>query len=212
LYYARLIQQHQRAVAVDRLFFLAQNLADGPSNLAQKSLLLGLEAAKLQRPAYLDPFLREPSDVRPPLLTRIDHAADMPALELTPDGKRLIGAGNDKTLRLWEVATGRELARATFAYPIGALRYDPVSGHVATLIFDPAANPQADGKPNLRVALWKLEDAALRGPLFEAPLTGDADLVFGGGKLWFADTNTLSNLQLDALVSGATQLTLDSGV
>jgi WD40 repeat protein len=37
------------------------------------------------------------------------HTGTVAALAVTPDGKRVVSAGHDKTVRVWETETGREL-------------------------------------------------------------------------------------------------------
>lgn len=39
------------------------------------------------------------------------HSADIQSLDFSPDGSRLVSASYDRTVRIWDVATGRELIR-----------------------------------------------------------------------------------------------------
>ena len=45
------------------------------------------------------------------------HASEVTALSWTPDGRTLISGGKDRTVRSWDVRSGRE--RAVYQWPIG---------------------------------------------------------------------------------------------
>src|SRR5262249_34960813 len=58
---------------------------------------------------------------------RLRHAAAVTAVAFAPDGRTLASGGSDHVIRLWEPATGRELARLAGEHkdPITALAYSP---------------------------------------------------------------------------------------
>ena len=78
------------------------------------------------------------------------HAGKVTALRFTPDGKRLVSAGDDRTIRQWDVTTGKVIAI--------------LKGHMAPII---ATTITADGKILLSVGqdgsvlLWDLATGKL---------------------------------------------------
>ncbi len=69
-----------------------------------------------------------------------------------PDGKRLLSASRDGTIRLWELPSGREIQR--FVAPTRALGADPMSSQVTPGIMPPASGkPAAPVRPNEPVTL-----------------------------------------------------------
>lgn len=58
--------------------------------------------------------------------TLVGHADWVQALSFAPDGKQLASAGNDRVVRVWDVASGAMLAAlAGHAHPVNALAYAP---------------------------------------------------------------------------------------
>lgn len=92
------------------------------------------------------------------------HVGPIQALLFTPDGKQLISAGEDKTIQVWDVATGERLK--VFRPPVGGVR----QGAIVTAALAPdgktlmAGGPvvsDADGKFVHSVYLLNLEDGRI---------------------------------------------------
>jgi WD40 repeat protein len=71
----------------------------------------------------------------------------------SPDGTRLLTGGSDRTVRLWDVATARELC---------CLR-----GHTAliwSVAFHPDGRHALSGSADMTLRLWRLPEPAKKGP------------------------------------------------
>jgi WD40 repeat protein len=83
-----------------------QSLAVSPDG---KTYAVGLECGSLARKNLAGEIeLRNLSGEGEPLVLK-GHSAGVTALDFSPDGKTLASTGNDRTLRLWDVAAGKEL-------------------------------------------------------------------------------------------------------
>jgi WD40 repeat protein len=78
------------------------------------------------------------------------HTNSVQALAYTPDGRTLISAGDDHTIRLWDMRTARQIGR--------------LSGHtnaILTLSISPGGRLLASGGHDKQVRLWDVEGQTL---------------------------------------------------
>jgi WD40 repeat protein len=118
-------------------------------------------------------------------LTLEGHLGPVHAIALSPDGKTLASAGADKTIKLWDLATGKEPRTL-----LGHKR------EVLALAFSPDGKTLASGGEDRTVRLWDLasdrEPISLpesRGEIRVLAFSPDSKtLAYGGGwrvfKLW----------------------------
>jgi WD40 repeat protein len=74
------------------------------------------------------------------------HTGLVGALAFAPDGRTLLSGSPDRTVRCWDVASGRELAA-----------YDWQLGQVATVAFAPDGLTAAAAGEGGAIALWDVE-------------------------------------------------------
>ena len=89
------------------------------------------------------------------------HAGFVYSVAFSPDGRTLASGSNDKTIILWDVATGQ---------PQGA----PLKGQTGTVAFAPDGRTLASGSSDKVITLWDVATGQLKG----APLKGHTSAVF----------------------------------
>ncbi len=154
--------QQQAQLATSRsLAAQAERLAGRQSDLAQLLSLESLHTAPiLEAWASIHTTLSRPLH---PSHQLTGHTDEVYAVAFSPDGKLLATASNDRSVRLWEVASRQ---------PLG----EPLTGHtdeVYGVVFSPDGKLLATASNDRSVRLWEV---ASRHPLGE-PLTGHTDAV-----------------------------------
>jgi WD40 repeat protein/serine/threonine protein kinase len=139
----------------------------------------------------------------------VGHSGHVACLALSPDGERLATGSSDKTVRIWEIATGKELRR--------------MEGHTATVMgvaFSPDGNSLASGGEDRSVKVWDLKTGTIRLQLEHGEhvlcvaFSKDGRWLAAGGnpkwgkispgrvKIWDANTGS----EHGALVNGRTMV------
>src|SRR3954454_9359919 len=115
-----------------------------------KALLLALAAAfSAVSPA---PSPAPNAGGAPELVLNIDHVGEVTAVAISPDSRRIASGSGDRTVKLWDAATGRLLRTLT--------------GHreaVLSVTFSPDGGTVYSGSRDGTVKAWTVESGGLAG-------------------------------------------------
>jgi RNA polymerase sigma factor (sigma-70 family) len=131
---------------------------------------------------------------------RFRHGREVRAVAFSPDGKTLASGGQDNTVRIWELGTGKEISRFTAVTGQGA-----ENAWVSCVAFSPDGKFLAAGAMNGpgEVAIWELatgkEERPLRlnrGGVVSIAFSSAGKILAAGTQdgvvhLWDADTKKL---------------------
>ena len=69
----------------------------------------------------------------------MSHEASVNSVAFSPDGKYLATGSDDKTAGVWEVTTGKQIARMSHKSPVCSVAFSPDGKYVATASEDKTA-------------------------------------------------------------------------
>ena len=98
----------------------------------ERSILLALAALDQAHTLQATNVLHEAVSASRVRLTLQGHEGVINELTYSPDGRMLASAGADKTARLWDAATGKELLIIPFQVPVTHLSFSPDGTRLAT--------------------------------------------------------------------------------
>jgi WD40 repeat protein/ankyrin repeat protein len=62
---------------------------------------------------------------KPELVLPVGHSAKITTVALSPDGKYLLSASEDNTIKLWEISSGREVRTYSIGHPVHTIAWVP---------------------------------------------------------------------------------------
>ncbi len=166
--------------------------------LARHAVWIGIALACL-------PLFSPLSAQEPKLLsTFVGHSDEVRAVAISPDGKTLASGGADNTIRLWDVATGKEQAALPTVMPkIAEFLVD-------SLAFSPDGKTLASGTGGNKVDLWDVSTRKCTNLLNEESQFASPLVVFSpDGKAFASGGRCIREIRLWDVATGKLGATLE---
>ncbi len=124
------------------------------------------------------------------LVTLQGHVGRVWSADFSPDGRKIVSAGDDATARIWEVATGREIHMLK-GYTKGLL----------SVKFSPDGRWVASGGRDATVRLWDAQTGR-EGPILKGHTIGVGAVAFSPDGKWIASAGWDKTVKLWDLATG----------
>src|SRR5262249_19402638 len=116
----------QRQIALARqLVAQAERVSHQRASLLPVSVLLAIEALQRLSSLETDQALRNGLALLPRPLHDLRHEGAVTAVSFSPDGRLVVSGSEDKTARVWDSTTGKEVARMPHEDPVRAVSFSP---------------------------------------------------------------------------------------
>lgn len=141
--------------------------------------------------------LKEGSAPRPELVLQTGHSLGARCVVFATDGSWVASGGADNEIRIWQVATGREL-RALTGH----------SGYVRSIAVSPDGQWLASGSNDRTVKIWSVISGSLMNSL-SGHTASIESLAFSADNRWLASGSTDKTIRIWDLTTGNLIGTLD---
>jgi WD40 repeat protein len=116
----------------------AQAMIANRSSKQMIAVLLAIQSMKML-PSSESAQILLSSNFAAQLITRFTHDREVRSVTFSPDGKYVVSGSRDNTARVWEISSGKEMARMIHNFGVTAVAFSPDSKHVVSSSQDKTA-------------------------------------------------------------------------
>ncbi len=177
---ARLANDKATEALARQLASQAQTINNTRNSKQITALLLSIQSLKLFPNADASAFLIN-NNHSVPIVCQIKHDDSVISLAFSPDGKYVVSGSGDRTARVWEAATGKEIARMSHDSRVTIVAFSPNGKYVVSGSRDGTARvwETATGKEIARIT----HDDSVRA-VASSPDAPTGTTYVGSGTVW----------------------------